>query len=173
MFSIKNVKISVKLEDISLNSVVKYLECNSISFVIKGNYLVIHHKYVYIFFKLKNFVIRHINVTKIPDEESVKDSILVLQNEILNGMYLKIFYYKIDNMTAIYDTKNNVDLLKILDKTKLSFNVRYNKEKFPGLFIKTNEGTFIIFHTGKVNLVGCKSMDRLPLLFKCLENILV
>lgn len=172
MFTIKNMKISIKLEKISLNSVVKYLECNTIDFKIRGNYLVIYHKYVYIFFKLKDLIIRHINVTKIPDEKSINDSILVLKTEILKGMCLNILEYKIDNLTATYDVKTELDLLTVLNKTRSSFNVKYNKEKFPGLFIKTYQGTFIVFHTGKVNLVGCKSSEHLPILFKCLENII-
>jgi TATA-box binding protein (TBP) (component of TFIID and TFIIIB) len=173
MFNTKNIKISLRSEKISLNSVIEYLNKNLIVYQIKGNYIVIREKYVYIFFKLKDSLICHINVTKIPNFESIKDSIELLQQKILNGSDINISEYKIDNLTAIYDAKTCIDLLRVVENARSKYRVRYNKEKFPGLFIRTDQGTFIIFHTGKVNLVGCQHPDHLPVLFKCLENILM
>lgn len=173
MFNVKNIKISLKTEKISLNTVVNCLKTNSVEYQIKGNYLVIRHKYVYVFFRPRTSIIQYINVTKIPCVDNIKDSINVLQHEIFQGLYIHISSeYKIDNLTAIYDTKTCIDLLKVLDNAKENYYVRYNKEKFPGLFVSTGNGTFIIFHTGKVNLVGCQNLRHLPLLFKALEKIL-
>jgi TATA-box binding protein (TBP) (component of TFIID and TFIIIB) len=44
--------------------------------------------------------------------------------------------------------------------------MKYNNEKFPGLFVKFKEGTAILFHSGKVVLVGCKNEENL----KCLTT---
>jgi hypothetical protein len=173
MFNVKNIKLSLKAEKISLNSVVNCLEQNWIPFEVKGNYLVIRHKYVYIFFKLRDSIIKHINVTKIPNVNDIEDCISNLKNVILKGIETVISECKIDNLTAIYDAKYCINLMKVLDNNKSNFLIRYNKEKFPGLFIRTDKGTFIIFHTGKVNLVGCQSPDHLPTLFECLEKILI
>lgn len=172
MFNVKNIKLSLKAEKISLNSVVNCLQQNCIPFETKGNYLVIRHKYVYIFFKLRDSIIKHINVTKIPDVNEIEDCIFILKNIILKGIETVISECKIDNLTAIYDVNYRINLVKVINNNKSNFLLRYNKEKFPGLFIRTDKGTFIIFHTGKVNLVGCQNPDHLPALFECLENIL-
>jgi TATA-box binding protein (TBP) (component of TFIID and TFIIIB) len=172
MFQIKNVKVSLKINEISLNSVLKYLLENQISFEIKSNYLIIKDKFIYIFFRSKNNLVNHINITKIPSIEHIKESINFLRDKILKQLYIINESYKIDNLTAIYDYGKQIDQLNLIHKVKNTYNIRYNKEKFPGIFIKVATGTFIIFHTGKINLVGCQNPSHLPSLFNCLTNIL-
>jgi TATA-box binding protein (TBP) (component of TFIID and TFIIIB) len=175
MFIIKNIKISLKVSEISLNSVLKEIQNNKdekISYKVRNNYIIIRNKYVYILFKPKNSKIQHINITGIPNNEKIYDSIKNLTNNIWKSFNFDIIRHKIDNLTAVYDNKNQIDQMKILNRFQQTHVIRFNKEKFPGLFLTVQLGTFIIFHTGKVNLVGCKNADYLNILFKQLKVIL-
>jgi TATA-box binding protein (TBP) (component of TFIID and TFIIIB) len=39
--------------------------------------------------------------------------------------------------------------------------MKYNNEEFPGLFVKKDIGTAILFHRGTIVLVGCNSKENL------------
>ncbi len=52
--------------------------------------------------------------------------------------------------------KRNLNLSDI-SKTCNFKNLKYNNEKFPGLFVKFETGTVILFHSGKLVIVGCKT----------------
>lgn len=172
MFEIKNIKISLKIEKISLNSVLEQLEQENILFETKSNYIIIRDKFIYIFFKSKNGMINHINVTKIPKVEDIKISVCMLKEKIFKDLNVSIIKEKIDNITASCDLKKELNQIEILNRFRSTHNIRYNKEKFPGMFIKVLHGTFIIFHSGKINLVGCQNLDHLISLFKYLNHIL-
>lgn len=172
MFEVKNIKISLKITKIPLNSVIRQFESENISYKIKNNYIILRKVFVYILFKPKNSEISHINITGIPNIESISNSIEILKENILKSLRLVPLDYKIDNLTAVYDYKQSIDQLKILNNSINHHIVKFNKEKFPGLFIRVELGTFIIFHTGKVNLVGCKNIAHLQVLFEQLESIL-
>ena len=173
MFQIKNIKISLKITEIPLNSVLEHFQNTNVSYEIKSNYIIIKQKFIYVIFKSKNNFINHINITKIPDSINIRVSIEFFINIILENFKVHVLNYKIDNLTAIYDMKKEIDQNKLADKLKTSHIIKFNKEKFPGLFIKLEQGTFIIFHTGKVNLVGCQNPSHLVTLFKKLNGILL
>jgi hypothetical protein len=170
MFDIKNIKVSLKLNSISLNSVLINLEKNQIEYSVKSNYIIFRKEFVYVLFKPKHLIINHVNITKIPDVVSITKSIDNFKS-ILN-FQLEIQSFKIDNLTAVYDLKKEISQLKILNSFKDIYHIKFNKEKFPGLFLRVEFGTFIIFHTGKVNLVGCQDPLSLQFLFSQLLDIL-
>ena len=172
MFEVKNIKISIKITKIPLNSVIRQFEEEHLPYKIKNNYIILRKDFVYILFKPKNSEISHINITGIPNVESISNSIEILTKSILKSLVITTLDYKIDNLTAVYDYKKKIDQFKILNNSINNYLVRFNKEKFPGLFIKVKLGTFIIFHTGKVNLVGCQNISHLQVLFEQLESIL-
>ena len=172
MFEIKNIKFSLKIRNISLNSVLDELRISKIFFEIKGNYIIIKDNYVYILFKSKNFVLNHVNITKIPSIIEINYSVSNLKHKILRNLPIKIIQEQIDNLTATCNIGKEIDQLRLLLKNKGNYSIKFNKEKFPGLFIKAPLGTFIVFHTGKVNVVGCKSPFDLFQLFHSLNNIL-
>ena len=70
---------------------------------------------------------------------------------------------KVDNIIATLNIQKPIDLVSVCEK-KLFESIKYNNEKFPGLFVKFKEGTAILFHSGKIVLVGCKTKKDL----KCL-----
>jgi len=172
MFEIKNIKLSLKTSEITLNTVIDHFTTSNITFERKSNYIIIRKQFIYVLFKPKNNIITHINVTKIPNIDNITIAIEHLLTEILNSLNVKILHQKIDNLTAIYDQKKSIDQLAIIKKSHPLYFIRFNKEKFPGLFLKDRLGTFIIFHTGKVNLVGCQDPDHLNVLFQKLLTIL-
>ena len=44
--------------------------------------------------------------------------------------------------------------------------IKYNNQKFPGLFITFERGTAIIFHSGKIVIVGCKTTKHIKCIMK-------
>lgn len=172
MFEIKNIKVSFKINPICLNTVIKSFEKNNISYTEKNNYLIIKNKFVYIFFKSGSRKLHFVNITKISCPQEIKQAIDYLKNYLLKFIILDIKNEKIDNITANFDYKQNINLYKIITHYSHSYNIKFNQEKFPGLFLKTKLGTFIIFHTGKINLIGCKDLNILPKLFQHVKNIL-
>ena len=145
-FEISNVKVSIKTSPISLNNVLE------INLPLKSykNYVVIKSKYTYSIFKTNSHLENHINITKIPNLKEVLNSI----------EHLKKYF---DNIIATLNIQKPIDLVSVCEK-KLFESIKYNNEKFPGLFVKFKEGTAILFHSGKIVLVGCKTKKDL----KCL-----
>ena len=80
---------------------------------------------------------------------------------------------KIDNITGSIDLKKDINIQNIINlvfKEEKFSNIKasYNNEKFPGLFLKVKEfGTIIVFYSGKVVFVGCKSVTNL----ECLASL--
>lgn len=172
MFKQKNVKISIKIREISLNSVIEYLNVNNREYKTKSNYIIIKSKYIFILFKPKNRMISHINVTKISNLDEVNTAVDNLIIEIFPTFEICIYKVVIDNITAVYDTSKTIKLPEIIENNKGLYRITYNNEKFPGMFIKFEVGTLIIFYTGKVIAVGCKTNDQLFFLFGKLKDLL-
>ena len=82
----------------------------------------------------------------------VNDSINIL-NKIFDR---KVNSYEIDNIIATSKWNKNLNILK-LSQIKYDFPIKYNNQKFPGLFIKYKKGTALVFFSGKVVIVGCKN----------------
>ncbi len=172
MFVIKNVKISLKLKEISLNSVLRCLDVNNTKYKTKSNYIIIESKYIYIIFRPKNHQITHINVTKIPNLSEIDVAVNILRKEIFPILNISINQTNIDNLTAVYNANKNIVLPEIIKHKKDYFKITYNNEKFPGMFVKFDVGTLIIFYTGKVIAVGCKTVNSLEYLFEELNKFL-
>ena len=153
--NVVNVKVSIKIEAPLLNIVQEQANNNNLFSKLYNNYLVVKAKYTYIIFKPnKNKNHNHINITKIPNTKFVTEAI----SEIENLLKVKHFDFKIDNIVASGNFMRHIDILEIVKK-RLFEKIKYNNQKFPGLFIKFNRGTAIIFHSGKVVLVGCKDLN--------------
>ena len=154
-YRISNVKVSLKTSPISLNSV--FSECTKNC----KNFIVLKKKYTYVIFKTNKESVNHVNIKKIPSLDKVFDLIEYLRN----FFDFKVIKLSIDNIIASLKLSHCIDLVSICEK-KLFQSMKYNNEKFPGLFVKFKEGTAILFHSGKVVLVGCKNEENL----KCLTT---
>jgi len=173
MFEIKNVKISLKLEELSLNTVLVNLKTSKIDFSEKSNYIVIRLKYIYIIFKPRNQQINHINVTKIPQIQKINHAITFFKKTIFPNLNINIKNIIVDNITSIYKVHHFLNLSEIIEKYRNIYNIKYNNEKFPGMFIKFDSGTLIIFYTGTVIAIGCKSENDLTFLFNKFNKIIL
>jgi len=80
-FNINNIKLSVKLELISLNIVKEFLACASISFKEFQNFIVFDLNFTYTIFKAKgNNNYNHVNITKISSLQNVDESMKILKD---------------------------------------------------------------------------------------------
>lgn len=80
---------------------------------------------------------------------------------------------KIDNLTSTLKLNRALILSEIIKENHKNYNLKYNNEKFPGLFIKFLEGTLILFYTGNIIAVGCKNLQDLQYLFEKLKTIVL
>jgi hypothetical protein len=95
----------------------------------------------------------HINLSGVENLSKTKIVLDFVLSEFFSSS-AKILNSKIDNITAsfTYPGEVNISFLKSINQDFL-----YNKERFPGLFIKLPSGTAIIFNSGKINIIGSKT----------------
>jgi TATA-box binding protein (TBP) (component of TFIID and TFIIIB) len=160
-YKIANVKVSIKTLSLSLDIVFNCLTLKGLKCKNYTNFLVIKNKFTYIIFKTNNKNENHINITKIPSLSHVKEAL----ETIKTLTHCFITSSKIDNIIATTNAHRKLNLEKIVSEKKFK-QIKYNNEKFPGLFLKFTNGTAIIFHSGKIVLVGCKSEEALKCLIK-------
>ena len=172
---ITNIKVSIHCNKISLDTVKRKCEQNNVKLRIYPNYILFETKFVYTIFKCKeNNNYNHINITKIKSKLELKDSLKRLKYFDLTSIKNTL---KIDNITGSLNLKKEIiikDLIILTEAFKCNYNIyiSYNNEKFPGAFFKVRKenkkvGTIIIFHSGKIVFVGCKSILDL----KCLQSL--
>lgn len=160
-FKVANVKVSIKILAIPLDIVYKIAKEKNIDLKLHNNFLVLKAKFTFIIFKAKNSIENHINITKIPDINSVPFAVL----EIENILGCNHFNLCVDNIIASANLHKTVDLIEIV-KNKNFEKIKYNNQKFPGLFITFKKGTTIVFHSGKIVIVGCKTIPDI----ECILN---
>lgn len=152
---VRNIKISVKVGLIPLDTVTKKLQDINLAYSTYPSYVSFHDKYNYIFFRASKNQTNHVNVTRLKSEDDIPCAITILERIIGKA----IISYVIDNITATYSINQPLILDDIIHRFK---NVKYNAERFPGMFIKCSEGgSAIIFHSGKIVLLGCKTTKEI------------
>ena len=162
-YKITNIKLSVKCRNISLDSVFDSCFNQNIPFKKFNNFLVIKAKYTYILFKKSTKNINHgdfhINITKIPSFQEISECIEFLKKL---APTIKLLSFKVDNISVSYNLNCIVDILQLQSIAKPDCHITYNKETFPGLFLKFKEGfgTAIVFYTGKCVLLGSKNASQ-------------
>lgn len=167
-YNITNIKISLKTSFLCLDTVVLILKEKDIAHKRYSNFIVIRDLYTYIIFKQGCNGCNHVNITKLKVLDDIDISIKHLCSVLLT---CHIVEYKrvVDNITASINLERQFNLLEI---TKLfPGHCSYNTEKFPGLFLKFNCGTIILFHTGKCILIGAKTESDIQCLIAKIANI--
>jgi hypothetical protein len=153
MNHISNVKISFNIEKPALwrEKINKNCEVNNtIPPVKKNNILIFKNKYTFCVFEKKNNSL-HFNVTGIKHYDEIENFNIFFKTIFPNSIILNL---KIDNLTATFNINRKIDLLKLYH---LSEKVKYNPERFPGLFLKDCGKTCLIFRNGKIVILGCKT----------------
>ena len=167
MTCIKNVKISIKF--LSQNLLSHFSDTalrRNVKFSYSRNILVIKDRFTLIVFKQKNGKY-HINITGIKSLEGIKPTITWLKSTYCNQNDFQLISHDIDNITSSFC----MDSLLPLDKLATCIqNSSYNSEIFHALYIKSSEGTLVVFRSGKINIVGCKSVQRTLTLWNLVKN---
>ena len=169
-YKITNIKVSIKIKSVCLDTVQNILESSNIKNNNYGNFIVVKNKYTFIIFKQGKQNNNHINITNIKSFEDISDAIKLLQ-QILVDTIVEEKTLKIDNITASIDILKPVDLISTSKIFERFSKVSYNTEKFPGLFAKYLIGTLIVFHTGKCIVIGAKTKKDIECLVSNLAYI--
>lgn len=159
---IKNLVVS----NIKLSCTINLLDEKTISLnkevekSFHGNFTVVRKKYIYTIFKRReNRDDYHVNITKVPSTSQIETSIEELSNIITNSFIVQS--YKIDNMTCSFDAGCHIPLMGVFDDLKKeSFvkRIRFNPERFPGMFVTFESNTILLFSSGKMVIIGAKNI---------------
>jgi len=172
-FQLTNIKISIKVLKICLNNVEQILKRQKKQCKKYSNYIVIQDRFTYIVFKpsiKKNLETSHVNITKIPNIDMINKAIYHLI-KIINCTYVSNSK-TIDNITASVKIPKDLTPEKIVNIFRNRCRITFNKETFPGVFLKFETGTAIVFHTGKCIVIGCKKIvDLEETVEKILTNL--
>ena len=158
---VSNVKISCKI--CTLNA--SQLSFNTDNTIKEyNNFIVVKNKFAYIIFtKSTTFRNYHVNITKIPSLDQIPNALKELNN-IINETF-SIKNIKIENLTCLHHLNLNINLLETFKKFQSHLfpeviYVRYNAEKFPGIFVKLNKCSILIFSSGKLVVIGASSEEK-------------
>ncbi len=126
-----------------------------------SNFTVVRKQYVYTIFKTRgNNKSYHVNITKVPSRADIKISLSLLTDIISNRFSVQT--WEINNLTCSFRAGFEIPLPDVFDKLrKESYvkKVRFNPERFPGMFVTFEANTVLIFSTGKMVIIGAKSED--------------
>ena len=164
---VKNVKLSVNYS--SSKHVAHFLEVaksRSVKTRKVRNILVLKDKLTLILFVRSNNSY-HLNITGIKDLHLVNDAIIWLENTYCNKSEFSLLSYNIDNITSSFDTFRHIPLDNLANVVS---NCSYNPERFHALYSKSRDGMVIVFQTGKVNIVGCKSLKNILSLWRFIKT---
>lgn len=153
---VRNIKLSVKINMCPLDIVILRLQKKKIPFRNFGNFISFTKKFSFVIFRPSANHMTHVNITKVPSlgkpvQKCLKNLSRLLRREIIQ--------FQVDNIIATTDLYKKISLHKISQMRNV--NILYNSERFPGLFLKFGEGTTILYHSGKVVIVGCKTVKRI------------
>ena len=170
MSFINNVKISVKFRSKNqINHFVSVAIKRDVPCVKKRNFLVIKDEFsIIIFQKFPNKY--HLNITGIKSLSEVPKVIRWIVCYYCNPKEFKYEGFTIDNITATFDLGFKIPLHQIathLDSSK------FNPERFPGLCLRHAQKTVVIFSSGKINILGCKSRKEVVKIWREVRNVII
>jgi TATA-box binding protein (TBP) (component of TFIID and TFIIIB) len=168
--NLTNIKVSINIISQSLDSVENCMKELTRIYKRYNNFIVIREEFVYTIFRPGKKSSNHINITKIKNFDEIEKAVKKLD---VFKFKVNENSLKIDNITGSIDLKKEINIQKVINivTKEEKFNnikVSYNNEKFPGLFLKVKAvGTIIVFYSGKVVFVGCKTLSNL----ECLASL--
>lgn len=99
----------------------------------------------------------HVNVTGIRNLYVLKREIVKINRYIIPQSWV-MKSFKIDNICSTLSFPSTIRLRKL---SQIYENCRFNIDRFPAVFMKTIFGTVIVFESGKINILGCKSLAQI------------
>ena len=100
----------------------------------------------------------HCNISKVEEKEIAKSI-----RKLLRFLEIPLTKtdYNIDNITATIKIGYKINLRKFEEINRYKENISYNPESFPGLMVRKNGLTYIIFTSGSINIVGGKTREQI------------
>lgn len=146
------IKWKNEIKEKCLNNKVDFFEC--------GNILSVKYKFKLCIIQKKinsntsDRVFLHVNITGIKNFKSLKIDLGNVQKTLIPKTW-ELKEFKIDNICSSFSFPYKIFLKKLSSDYTDS---RYNIERFPAVFLKTQFGTAAVFESGKINIIGCKSV---------------
>ena len=182
---VSNVKLSVKIPDTSLEKLVEECKKNEFDFKLYGNFIVLKvpsvstksSQYTYTVFKkamLKqcdlNTCKQHVNATRILPHQ-IEDCIETL-HRTLGCEKTCLLTHQVDNLTATASIGRKVNIQTFLERnTFLRKEIKYNPEIFPGIFLTFGKRKAVLFRSGIVNILACKSLEEVEEVYSWISQI--
>ena len=168
MKCISNIKVSFQFCKVENWNVIlkKKSEILKFSYKQSVNIFSVKYKYSFCFFEKKNNKI-HVNATGIKSFHDLQSFTSFFTHNLFNVI---LENFQIDNITASFNIKENIDLKKLKE---ITLNSKYNPDNFPGLFLTLEKRTFIIFKNGKIILLGCKTEKEIHNKWQLLLQIIL
>lgn len=153
-FSVKNIKISVKI-----NHNFDFAKVPAVNNLKKHfNFWVINSKYTYVIFnKSKKTGQTHVNITKLKNVFEIDQSVQFLF-ELFSIPCNIVHKLSIDNITSVGRFPQELDIPQFM-RNNSDLKLSFNPEKFPGVFVKFPKGTIILFASGSGVIVGGKDVE--------------
>ena len=163
-YRINNFKISFKLQYYSRRCLSRLLSRHASRITLFANFSVLRSSvFVYTLFESG-----HVNCTKISDVTSIGRAILHLLRLFPGRGHRhrtpKVIGLSLDNISAhgtLWESSKFLAKVKRHLKAKYGLDSQYNPQKFPGLSVRINGTTFVLFQNGKFLAVGSKSTKLL------------
>lgn len=157
---INNIKASVviKCDENWENTFKNILQINS-TFKKNGNSFIVKNSSFTLFIikkkiKSENVVI-HVNLTGVRNFSHLDTILTFFKTRIFLESW-EIISLKVDTITATFNLLKKLNLRFLFKQIE---GARYNREKFCGLILKTPNYTAILFNSGKINILGCKTKE--------------
>lgn len=167
LLGVKNIKISVKAADpVAAISDIARLHPQFVSKRKQSFFVLRPDEFVYCI-----YYTGHINVTGLKHLEDVRKSCLFLRCEL--SLEIVDGSIKIDNITSCTRLRSNhyFNLTRFMTELAATskcesdssrecriLGLCYNKQIFPGAFVRTDIGTILFFNTNKVVCVGTRTL---------------
>ena len=157
MNNINNVKISVLFHSLTPKTrFVQLARARNVSTTYNRNFVVIKDVFsITVFQNISD--IFHINVTGIRSLSLTSYAIDWLKEHYCRNEDFSFLKYNIDNITASFNIGFDLHLNELAQKLHSS---KYNSERFPGLHLKVGRVCAILFKSGKINILGCKTGEE-------------
>jgi len=174
--------INLKTSNIKSHFIIDDNYLNTLNHFLSSSFFITKKKPSFCMFKYKTLIYTcfysgYINVTGLKTLGNIYIPKYIFSSQ--SGIPLKsISLPVIDNISAKYikvrnGEKTSRDLhcfINILRHDHRIISLKYNRERFPGLFIKTINGTIIWFPSNSIITVGCKHHSDLQEIDKIIKQ---
>jgi len=167
MSYIKNIKISATFQStLPITHFEEIAVIRKIQFRYVRNILSVKDQFPFTIFKKRNNIY-HLNITRIGSINQIANVIHWIETTYCPSTAFTLLCHSVDNITSTFNIGHTLCLKQITENIK---SARFNPERFPGLYLKTNSALAVIFHSGYINILGCKSEKDVLLAWQNIQN---